>query len=66
MKANQAVYAIALLCRVLGVSASGYAQARMAIFAFIHGWYNPQRRHSSIGFLSPTNFESRIHAQITQ
>ena len=42
-----------------------HAQARMAIFEFIEGWYNPHRRHSSIGYLSPTNFERRIHAQIT-
>ena len=42
-----------------------HTQARMAIFAFIQGWYNPHRRHSSIGYLSPANFERRIHAQTT-
>ena len=32
------------------------AEARMA-FEWIEGWYNPQRRHSSLGYLSPNNFE---------
>ncbi len=32
-------------------------EARMAIFDFIEGWYNPQRRHSSIGGVSPAKFE---------
>jgi len=33
------------------------AEARMAVFDFIEGWYNPHRRHSSIGYLSPNRFE---------
>jgi len=33
--------------------------ARMAIFRYIEGWYNPKRRHSSLGYLSPANFEAR-------
>jgi putative transposase len=33
------------------------AEARMAVFEFIEGWYNPHRRHSSIGYLSPINYE---------
>ncbi len=33
------------------------SEARSAIFDFIEGWYNPRRRHSSIGYLSPINFE---------
>ena len=28
-------------------------EARMAIFSYIEGWYNPARRHSGIGYLSP-------------
>jgi len=34
------------------------AEARMAVFHFIKGFYNPSRRHSGIGYLSPINFES--------
>jgi Integrase core domain len=36
-----------------------HAEARMAIFAFIEGFYNPRRRHSSLGYLSPAAFEQR-------
>jgi putative transposase len=33
------------------------AQARMAVFTWIEGWYNPRRRHSGLGYHSPLNFE---------
>jgi putative transposase len=33
------------------------AQAKMAVFDFIEGFYNPRRRHSALGQLSPVNFE---------
>jgi putative transposase len=32
-------------------------EARMAVFDFIEGWYNPHRRHSALGYLSPNAFE---------
>ena len=34
-----------------------HAEARMAIFEFIEGWYNPHRRHSGLDYRSPINFE---------
>ena len=34
-----------------------HAEARIAVFEFIEGWYNPRRRHSAIGYLSPINYE---------
>jgi putative transposase len=33
------------------------AEARRTVFEFIEGFYNPRRRHSSIGYLSPINCE---------
>jgi putative transposase len=37
-------------------------EARMAIFEFLEGWYNPHRRHSALGYLSPIEFERRAQA----
>jgi putative transposase len=33
------------------------AEARMAVFEFVEGFYNRRRRHSSIGYLSPVDYE---------
>jgi putative transposase len=41
----------------------GHSEARMAIFSFIEGFYNPTRRHSGIDYLSPINYERRYFAQ---
>ena len=38
------------------------AEAKMAVFCFIEGWYNLGRRHSSLGYLSPARFEERLAA----
>src|SRR4249920_1954051 len=35
------------------------AEARMAVFEFIEGFYNLRRRHSSLGYLSPVDYERR-------
>jgi putative transposase len=32
-------------------------EARLALFTYIEGWYNPRRRHSALGYQSPANFE---------
>jgi putative transposase len=40
------------------------AEARMAVFDFIEGWYNPHRRHSALDYHSPINYE-RSHLQET-
>jgi len=37
------------------------ADARIAVFDFIEGWYNPRRRHSALDYLSPIVYE-RTHA----
>lgn len=41
------------------------AEAKQAIFEFIEGWYNPHRRHSSIGYLSPVEYERRMNVTET-
>ena len=34
-------------------------EARMAVFRFIEGWYNPHRRHSGLDYESPVSFETK-------
>jgi putative transposase len=41
------------------------AAARTAIFEYIEGWYNPRRRHSTLGYLSPIEFEHQ-HTELAQ
>lgn len=41
------------------------AAARTAIFEYIEGWYNPRRRHSTLGYLSPIEFE-RNYTELAQ
>ena len=46
-------------------------EARLAIFTWIETWYNPRRRHSGLGQMSPINFERKEqekpaqHSEIT-
>ena len=35
------------------------AEARRAVFEYIEGFYNPRRRHSALGYLSPVDFENQ-------
>ncbi len=37
-------------------------QARQEVFEYIEVWYNRQRRHSSLGYVSPAEFERRALA----
>jgi putative transposase len=39
------------------------AEARMAVFTFIEGWYNPRRRHSALDYLSPVDYERRVQIE---
>ena len=32
-------------------------QARIAVFDFLEGWYNPHRRHSALDYESPLSYE---------
>ncbi len=39
------------------------AEARMAVFSYIEGWYNPSRRRSALGYLSPVSYEERTRTE---
>ena len=36
-----------------------HGEARIAVFQFIEGFYNPSRRHSALGYLSPIEYERK-------
>jgi putative transposase len=38
-------------------------EARLAVFDFIEGWYNPHRRHSALGYQSPLAYEQQAAAR---
>jgi transposase InsO family protein len=37
--------------------------ARSALFDYIETFYNPRRRHSALGYLSPAEFERRFSSE---
>jgi len=39
-------------------------EAKRKIFEYIEMFYNPKRRHSYLGYLSPNNFELRYDSDI--
>jgi putative transposase len=41
------------------------AEARVALFSYIEGWYNRRRRHSGLGRIAPAEFERRHTIQST-
>ena len=41
------------------------AEARMACFSYIEGWYNPVRLHSSLGYRSPMAYEADRQVALT-
>jgi putative transposase len=42
-----------------------HSEARMAVFDYLEGFYNPRRRHSALAYLSPTAYERRHHNRST-
>lgn len=36
------------------------AEARLAVFEYIEVWYNRQRRHSALGYLTPCQYEDLL------
>ncbi|MGH3523770.1 MAG: transposase, partial [Mycobacterium sp.] len=72
--AEKPAFPVTVLCRILAVSRAGFyaaqarpvptrAAARMAFLDYIEIFYNQQRRHSSLGFLSPLAFERQWYQQ---
>lgn len=54
-----------LECELIDRSAfQNRADAQLAVFDYIEGWYNPHRRHSALGLLSPINFEHQAQAAL--
>jgi len=47
---------------VSGANFQSLAEARQAVFAYIEVWYNRQRLHSALGYLSPVQYEQRLTA----
>ena len=43
---------------------ASHAHARTAIFSYIMAFYNRQRRHSALGYLSPVDFERQHERQL--
>ncbi len=42
------------------------AEAKMACFSFIEGWYNPVRLHSALGYRSTMAYEVQMKAVTTE
>jgi putative transposase len=40
------------------------AEARVACFSFIEGWYNPARSHSALGYRSPIRYEQDMQTEL--
>ncbi len=49
--------------RVNGRRYATREQARSDVFSYIETFYNPRRRHSSLGYVSPREFERRFAAK---
>jgi len=44
-------------------SFSDKSEARLSVFEYIEGWYNPDRLHSSLGYQSPQRYEEEYHSR---
>jgi transposase InsO family protein len=42
------------------------AEAKMACFSYIEGWYNPVRLHSGLGYRSPITYEADMQPAMTK
>ncbi len=42
------------------------AEAKMACFSYVEGWYNPVRLHSGLGYRSPMTYEADMQAVVAK
>lgn len=49
-----------------GVTFKTREEAKSVVFEYIEGFYNNKRRHSSLGYLSPVEFEKKYNEQLPQ
>jgi hypothetical protein len=54
---EEALYRLVEVNMALGITTE--AQATADVFDYIERFYNPRRRHSTIGYLSPMQFEQK-------
>ncbi|MCS3830044.1 transposase InsO family protein [Salinibacter ruber] len=40
------------------------SEARLSIFDYIEGWYNPHRMHSSLDYQSPAAYEEEYRERV--
>ena len=43
---------------------TSHAEARMACFSYIEGWYNPVRLHSGLVYRSPMAYEAELEVAL--
>ena len=46
---------------VNGAAYATRAEARSSLFEWIECWYNRRRLHSSLGYMSPEQFEAQLN-----
>jgi putative transposase len=47
-------------CWIANFTYGSRGEAKADVFDYIEGFYNARRRHSTIGYLSPIEFERRV------
>lgn len=58
--AGESFFATLEVALILEADWATRAAARQAIFAYLETWYNRERRHSSLGYRSPVQYEAEV------
>jgi putative transposase len=43
---------------------SSHNEARLSLFTYMEAYYNRVRRHSTLGYVSPLNYEQMVNQQM--